>query len=102
MNTKAMKRLIHIFIMLVMIGVLSYVIAPVFLHSKNQTTGLNSSTVIDRAQEVVQKIKSTFNLQSTCSAPFRYAIGTVDPRFNISREAENRYVASGIDMGNYC
>lgn len=69
-----------------MILALSYTVAPLFLHSKNKTVESNSNTVVGVVRDVVQKIESALNPQNRCSAPFHYAIGTVDPRFGLGRE----------------
>lgn len=78
----------------VIVGVLVYVAAPLFLVSKKQwIEAVDSSNVLSphamtgALQKTAQTIEDTLNPQAKCHAPFHYALGTIDPRFHISRDA---------------
>lgn len=72
-----------------------YAVSPRFLAPKKwhmqqlSSVGCCSSEesgIAGIVKEAVQAVGSSLNLDSECSKPFRYAIGAVDPRFDIGRD----------------
>jgi hypothetical protein len=88
-----MRKFLNTAFILIIIGTVVYVILPLFVvlktdPSQSMTVGntASRSAFVEAVKETVQKIEYALDPQSQCLAPFHYAIGTIDPRFNINRE----------------
>lgn len=76
------------------IGVTSYIIAPLFLSSQHPlvqplayiNSNVAKESIIDNITKAVQTVEYAFNPSAKCHAPFHYAVGAIDPRFDISAE----------------
>ncbi|MDD5084284.1 MAG: matrixin family metalloprotease [Candidatus Moranbacteria bacterium] len=89
-----MRKIVNILLIGVSLGTIVYAAAPFLPALKDQ---LRRSATVDgpaakesvtgTLREAAQKVGSVLHLADACSVPLHYAIGDVDPRFGISKEA---------------
>jgi hypothetical protein len=89
-----MRRFIDSLIFVLSLAVLAYIAVPLFAVPKKYSTQSASvagstvpNTVVNTLKEAAKTVESALNPNSKCQVPFHYAIGTVDPRFGISKDA---------------
>lgn len=86
-----MKKIVKIFSSIILIGVL-YASWGTILTHKNQTRDL-----VQKAKIITEK---KLNINQPCAKPKTFSIGTIDPRFNISREKLVKLAQQAADIWN--